>query len=43
MMKSLEKRKYFIFTLGYSHENVLYKLFTENISGIVTDHIKVYP
>ena len=42
-MKSLKKRRYFILALGYCHENVLYKVFNRNISGTVTDHVKVYP
>ena len=29
--------------IGYCHENVLYKVLTQNISGIVTDHVKFYP
>ena len=30
------------FELGYCQENVLYNVFTQNISVIVTDHVKVY-
>ena len=33
----------FVLAIGYSHENVLYKVLTQNISGIVTDHVKFYP
>ena len=41
-MKSLEKRKVLYFALGYCYKNVLYRHFTQNISRIVTDHVKVY-
>ena len=41
--KFLKRGRHFIFALGYCHENVLYKLLTENISGIVTEYVIVYP
>ena len=41
--KVLERGFYFeFFILGYCQENGLYKGFVRNISGIVTDHDKVY-
>ena len=39
----IKRGRYFIFALGYCDESALCKVFTPNVSGIVTDHVKVYP
>ena len=41
--KVLKIGRYFAFAKGYCHENVLHKALTQNISGIVTEHINFYP
>ena len=40
--KVFERERYFSFAEGYFHENVLYKVFTRNISGAITDHVKFF-
>ena len=41
--KVLKRVRYFVFAQGYCHKNVLYKVLTQNTSGIVTDHVKFDP
>ena len=39
----LKRRRYFIFVQGHCHDNMLYNIFTLDISGTVSDHAKFYP
>ena len=41
--KVLKRVRCFVFAQGYCHKNVLYKVLTQNTSGIVTDHVKFDP
>ena len=38
--KVLKRGRYFVFASGYCHKNVLCKVLSQNISGIVKNHIK---